>query len=88
MDKLLTVLVSTVFNLQVFLLKNVSSFCYSHLFSKNISKYAIFNDQSFNSTLTINVISFEQLGPDDLDFFASLLNIPLSTAIFLHYILL
>ena len=33
-------------------------------FSKNISIYAIFNDQSFNDTLTNNIISFEQLGPD------------------------
>ena len=45
----------------------MSSFCkcksYSHFFSKNISIYAIFNDQSFNDTLTNDVISFEQLGP-------------------------
>ena len=33
-------------------------------FSKNISVYAIFNDQSFNDTLTNDIISFEQLGPD------------------------
>ena len=26
--------------------------------------YAIFNDQSFNDTLTNNVVSFEQLGPE------------------------
>ena len=32
---------------------------YSHFFSKNISIYAIFNDQSFN-----DIVSFEQLGPD------------------------
>ena len=31
-------------------------------FNKNISVYAIFNDQSFNDMLT-NIISFEQLGP-------------------------
>ena len=65
--KMLTVLVSTISNLQVFLLKNVSSFCkcksYSHFFSKNISIYAIFNDQSFNNTLTNYMVSFEQLGP-------------------------
>ena len=67
MVKLLIVLVSTISNSQVFLLKNVSSFCkcksYSHFFSKNISKYAIFNDQSFNDTLTNDIVSFEQLGP-------------------------
>ena len=32
-------------------------------FSKNISIYAIFNDQSFNDMLTNNIVSFEQLGP-------------------------
>ena len=33
-------------------------------FSKNISIYAIFNGQSFNDTLTDDIISFEQLGPE------------------------
>ena len=64
--KMLTVLVSTISNSQLFLLKNVSSFCkcksYSHFFSKNINIYAIFNDQSFNNTLTNDIVSFEQLG--------------------------
>ena len=32
-------------------------------FSKNISVYAIINDQSFNDTLTNDIVSFEQLGP-------------------------
>ena len=32
-------------------------------FSKNIRVYAIFNDQSFNDTLTNDIVSFEQLGP-------------------------
>ena len=32
-------------------------------FSKNISIYAIFNDQSFNDMLTNNIVSFKQLGP-------------------------
>ena len=36
---------------------------YLHFFSKNISIYALFNDQSFNDTLTNDVVSFEQLGP-------------------------
>ena len=30
---------------------------------KNISVYAIVNDQSFNDTLTKDIISFEKLGP-------------------------
>ena len=33
-------------------------------FSKNISVYAIFNDQSFNDTLTNDIVSFKQLRPD------------------------
>ena len=35
-----------------------------HIFSKKISVNAIFNDQSFNDTLTSVIVSFEQLGPD------------------------
>ena len=66
---MLTVLISTIYKLQVFLLKkNVSSFCkcksYSHFFSKNISIFAVFHDQSFNGMLTNDIVSFEQLGPD------------------------
>ena len=45
MIKMLTVLVNTISNSQVFLLKNVSS--YSHFFCVNISVYTIFNDQKF-----------------------------------------
>ena len=65
---MLTVLVSTIPNSQVILLKNVSSFCkcksYSHFFQQNIRIYAIFNDQSFNETLTDDIVSLEQAGPD------------------------
>ena len=66
MVKMLTDLVSTIRNSQVFLLKNVSSFCKckSHsifFFSKNFSIYAIFNDQ-FKDTLTNDIDSFEKLG--------------------------
>ena len=38
-------------------------FAEKHIFSKNISVYVIFNDQSFNDTLTNDIVSFEQLGP-------------------------
>ena len=37
---------------------------FSHFFSKYISVYAIFNDQSSNDTLTNDIVSFEQRGPD------------------------
>ena len=60
---MLTVIISAKSDLQVFLLKNVSSFCkckgYSHFFSKNISVYALFNDRKFNTKLTNNIVSFE-----------------------------
>ena len=43
----------------------MSSFCkcenYSHFFRKNISIYAIFNDENFNDTLTNDIVSFDQL---------------------------
>ena len=61
---MLTVLVSTLSNSQVFLLKKCHIF-----FIKNISIYAILNDQSFNETLTKDIVSFEQLGPDIFLFF-------------------
>ena len=32
-------------------------------FQQNLRVYAIFNDQSFNDTLTNDIVSFEQLGP-------------------------
>ena len=59
--KMLIVLVSTISNSQVFLLKNVSSL---NFFCKNICVYAIINDQSFNDSLINDSITFEQLGPD------------------------
>ena len=40
-------------------------------FSKKFSLYAIFNDQSFNDTLTNDIVRFDQLGPGDLPFSSS-----------------
>ena len=40
-------------------------------FSKHISVYAISNDQNFNDTLTNDIISFEQLGPEPFGNIAS-----------------
>ena len=56
--KMLTVLVSTVSYTQVFLLKNVRSY----FFNKNFSLSVIFNDQSYNSTLTYDIVSLDHLG--------------------------
>ena len=54
--KILTVLVISISDSQLFFAeKNLSSY----FFGKNISVYAIFNDLSFNDTLT----NFEPLGP-------------------------
>ena len=33
-------------------------------FQQNVSIYAIFNDKNFDDTLTKDIVSFEQLGPD------------------------
>ena len=33
-------------------------------FCKNSRVFAIFNNESFNDTLTNDIVSFEQLGPD------------------------
>ena len=61
---MLTVLVSTIPNSQLFLLKNANAKA-THIFSaKILSVYAIFNDQSFNDTLTNDIVSFKQLGPE------------------------
>ena len=47
----------------------MSGFCKiakaTHLFSKSISIYAIFNDQTLNDMLTNDIVNFEQLGPDE-----------------------
>ena len=70
--KMLTALVSTISNSVVFLLKKMwvafANAKATHIFfSKNISIYAIFNDQSFNDTLTNDTVSFDQLGPGDFN---------------------
>ena len=68
MVKMLTFLVNTTSNLQVFLLKKIIALNLQMqklltFLSKNITVYAIFNDQSFNDTLPNDIVSFEQLGP-------------------------
>ena len=63
MVKMLTVLVHRISNSQVILLKKKKK-SYSHSFSKNSSIYTILIDQSFNDTLTNDIVSFEQMGPE------------------------
>ena len=64
--EMLTVLVDIISNSELFLLKKLLTF-----FSKNISVYAIFKNQSFNYTLTNDIVSFEQLDPDVYVFFVT-----------------
>ena len=72
---MLTVLVSTISNSQVFLLKKKCEYLLqmqkllTFFFSKTFSIYAIFNDPNFNHTLTNHIVSFEQLGSDLLKLF-------------------
>ena len=66
---MLTVLVSTISNSQVFLLKKCEYLLQMQklltFFSAKVLAYVpLYNDQSFNDTLTINIVSFKQLGPD------------------------
>ena len=67
MVKMFTVLVSTISNSQVYLVKKCEKLLQMQklltFFSKNNSIYAIFNDQSFNDTLTNDLSTFEQIGP-------------------------
>ena len=67
MVKMLTVLV-IIPNSQVFLLIKCEQLLQMQklltFFSKNISIYAILNDQSLNYMLTNDTVSFEQLGAD------------------------
>ena len=64
---MLTILVSKIPNSQVFLLKKCEQLLQMQklltFFQQNISIYAIFNNQSWNDTLTNDIVCFEQLGP-------------------------
>ena len=69
MIKILSVLISTISNSHVFLLKKMwvllqMQKLLTFVFRKNIRVYAIFNDQSFNDTLTNDIVSFQQLSPE------------------------
>ena len=59
----------------------------TYFFFKNISIYAIFNDQTFNDTLTNDIVSFEQLGPDLCEMYTSPREITLDMKIIAHFML-
>ena len=59
----LTILADSIYNfLKFFAEKNVKS--YSHFFSKKFQHICVSLDVNFNESLTNDVVSFEQLGPD------------------------
>ena len=59
----LTVLEDPIHNILIFFAeKNVSS--YSHFFSNKFQNISVSLDVNFNESLTNDVVSFEQLGPD------------------------
>ena len=65
----LTVLADSIYNILIFFAeKNMSSFCTAkatHIFfSKKFQHICISLDVNFNESLTNDVVSFEQLGPD------------------------
>ena len=66
---MLTVLVNTISDSQVFAEKMQKLLTF--FFSKNISLYAISNDQSFNNTLTNDIVIFKQPSPEILLFLVS-----------------
>ena len=71
LTKMLTVQVSRISYLQVFFAEKKKKKTWeafanakaAHIFfSQNITVYGIYNDQSFNDTITNDIVSFEQLG--------------------------
>ena len=44
-------------------MQKLLTFFSKNICSKNICVYAIFDDQTFNHSLTNDIVSFEQLGP-------------------------
>ena len=63
----LTVLVDSIYNILIFFAEKCEH-CksYSHFFSKKFQHICVSLDVNFNESLTNDIISFEQLGPEDL----------------------
>ena len=59
------ILVDSIYIILIFFAeKNVSSKSYSHFFSKKFQHICVSLDVNFNESLTKDIVSFEQLGPD------------------------
>ena len=59
----LTVLADSIYNILIFFAEKMCK-SYSHFFSKKFQHICVSLDVNFNESLTNNVVSFEQLGPD------------------------
>ena len=60
-----TVLEKSIYNILIcFAEKNVSSFCTAHFFSNKFQHICVSLDVNFNESLTNDIVSFEQLGPE------------------------
>ena len=62
----LTVLADSLYNIPVFFAEKMWVACksYSHFFSKKFQHICVSLDVNFNESLTNDIVSFEQLGPD------------------------
>ena len=58
----LTVLADSVYNILTFFAEKCKS--YSHFFSKKFQHICVSLNVNFNESLTNDIVSFEQLGPD------------------------
>ena len=60
----LTVLADSIYNILIFFLKKCDCKSYSHFFSKKFQHICVSLDVNFNESLTNDIVSFEQLGPE------------------------
>ena len=59
-----TVLADSIYNILIFFAEKMWVLSYSHFISKNFQHICVSLDVNFNESLTNNIVSFEQLGPD------------------------
>ena len=77
----LTVLVDSIYNILIFFAEKmwvafaVHCKSYSHFFSKKFQKICVSLDVNFNKSLTNDIISFEELGPDKIVYLHSALGL-------------
>ena len=62
----LTVLADSIYNILIFFVEKMHCKSYSHFCSKKFQHICVLLDVNFNESLTNDIFSFEQLGPDVL----------------------